>query len=139
MPPALCSRVAERLPTVTVNRCAGLIRLSPEQFGTPSVVVGVWVVYAPFACLLSRIVTPISTSSEAFKGRRGEIRWELSVAEDGERALQALFGEEQENAASLDLIQLDWNSLRASGSRGCNANCVNGGAVHITYRRQSPA
>jgi two-component system, chemotaxis family, response regulator Rcp1 len=51
----------------------------------------------------------------AFRGRHGNIRWELTVAEDGERALQLLFAEEAESAPLPDLILLDWNLPKVSG------------------------
>jgi CheY-like chemotaxis protein len=52
----------------------------------------------------------------AFRDRRGKFRWELSVAEDGERALQLLFEEEEDSAPLPDMILLDWNLPKVSGS-----------------------
>jgi two-component system, chemotaxis family, response regulator Rcp1 len=52
---------------------------------------------------------------EAFSDR-GEIRWELTIAEDGEQALRLLFEEENENVPLPNLILLDWNLPRVSGS-----------------------
>jgi CheY-like chemotaxis protein len=51
----------------------------------------------------------------AFRGRQGQIRWELTVAEDGERALYLLFEEEAESTPLPDLILLDWNLPKVSG------------------------
>jgi CheY-like chemotaxis protein len=53
---------------------------------------------------------------KAFHSRQGEIRWELTVAEDGERALHLLFEEEAESVPLPDLILLDWNLPKVSGS-----------------------
>jgi two-component system, chemotaxis family, response regulator Rcp1 len=52
----------------------------------------------------------------AFRDRRGKFRWELSVAEDGERALQLLFEEEEDSAPLPDMILLDWNLPKVTGS-----------------------
>lgn len=51
----------------------------------------------------------------AFQGRQGQIRWELTVAQDGEQALHVLFEEEDENAPLPDLILLDWNLPKVNG------------------------
>jgi len=51
----------------------------------------------------------------AFSCRAG-IRWELTVARDGEQALKLLFGEEQTNASLPNLILLDWNLPQVSGN-----------------------
>ncbi len=51
----------------------------------------------------------------AFHGRQGQFRWELTVAGDGERALELLFKEETENAPLPDLILLDWDLPKVSG------------------------
>lgn len=49
-------------------------------------------------------------------GHRGEkIRWELTIARDGEEALHALFDDERESAPLPDLILLDWNLPKVSG------------------------
>ena len=52
----------------------------------------------------------------AFLARQGEIRWELTVAEDGERAVNILFAEEQGRAPLPDLILLDWNLPKINGN-----------------------
>jgi len=52
---------------------------------------------------------------DAFSSR-GEIHWELTVAEDGETALRLLFEEENENVPLPNLILLDWNLPKVSGS-----------------------
>jgi chemotaxis family two-component system response regulator Rcp1 len=52
---------------------------------------------------------------EAFR-TRDEIRWELTIAKDGEEALHILFEEENENVPLPDLILLDWNLPKISGS-----------------------
>jgi chemotaxis family two-component system response regulator Rcp1 len=52
----------------------------------------------------------------AFRDRRGKFRWELDVADDGERALQLLFDEEEDSAPLPDMILLDWNLPKVSGS-----------------------
>ena len=52
---------------------------------------------------------------EAFRSREG-IRWELTVAHDGEQAVKLLFEEERTNAPLPDLILLDWNLPKISGS-----------------------
>ena len=52
---------------------------------------------------------------EAFSSR-DEIRWELTIAADGEKALRLLFEEEDENVPLPNLILLDWNLPKVSGS-----------------------
>ena len=52
---------------------------------------------------------------DAFSNR-DEIRWELTIAEDGEKALSLLFEEEDENVPLPNLILLDWNLPKVSGS-----------------------
>lgn len=52
---------------------------------------------------------------KAFSSREG-IHWELTVANDGEQAVKVLFGEERTNAPLPDLILLDWNLPKVSGS-----------------------
>jgi CheY-like chemotaxis protein len=52
----------------------------------------------------------------AFGDRAGRIRWDLTVAEDGEAALKMLFREEVGSAPLPDLILLDWNLPKLSGS-----------------------
>src|SRR3984885_15526736 len=51
---------------------------------------------------------------EAFRAR-GDIRWDLTVANDGEEALRLLFEEENENAPLPNLILLDWNLPKIDG------------------------
>jgi CheY-like chemotaxis protein len=51
----------------------------------------------------------------AFQARQGSIRWELTVVEDGDRALHLLFDEEMKNAPLPDLILLDWNLPKVNG------------------------
>jgi chemotaxis family two-component system response regulator Rcp1 len=60
---------------------------------------------APYLYLIQR----------AFRERKGQIRWELKVAKDGEQALHLLFDEEEESARLPDLILLDWNLPAVSG------------------------
>jgi CheY-like chemotaxis protein len=52
---------------------------------------------------------------QAFKGR-GNNFWNLIVANDGEEAVRFLFEEENENVPLPDLILLDWNLPKVSGS-----------------------
>src|ERR1700722_9373523 len=52
---------------------------------------------------------------EAFS-TRGEIRWELMIAKDGEEALRLLFEEENGNVPLPNLILLDWNLPKVSGN-----------------------
>jgi chemotaxis family two-component system response regulator Rcp1 len=51
----------------------------------------------------------------AFRGRHENVRWDLTVAEDGEQALGLLFAEEAQSAPLPDLILLDWNLPKVSG------------------------
>jgi chemotaxis family two-component system response regulator Rcp1 len=51
----------------------------------------------------------------AFRSRES-IQWELTVAHDGEQAVKLLFKEERTNAPLPDLILLDWNLPKISGS-----------------------
>jgi two-component system, chemotaxis family, response regulator Rcp1 len=57
---------------------------------------------------------------EAFVNRRRRHKWELTVAADGEKALDLVLGEAKASRAFLpdlpDLILLDWNLPRISGS-----------------------
>jgi CheY-like chemotaxis protein len=46
-----------------------------------------------------------------------DFRWVLSVAMDGEEALDILFAEERRNEPLPDLILLDWNLPRTSGNQ----------------------
>ncbi len=52
---------------------------------------------------------------KAFSSREG-IRWELTLAQDGEQAVKFLFEEERTNAPLPDLILLDWILPKLSGS-----------------------
>lgn len=52
---------------------------------------------------------------KAFSSREG-VQWELSIAHDGEHAVKILFEEERTNAPLPDLILLDWNLPKMSGS-----------------------
>jgi two-component system, chemotaxis family, response regulator Rcp1 len=52
---------------------------------------------------------------QAFRARR-DIRWNLVVANDGQEAVRFLFEEENENVPLPDLILLDWNLPKVSGS-----------------------
>ena len=52
----------------------------------------------------------------AFGSRKGPLHWELTIAEDGAEALRLLFEEEIENVPLPDLILLDWNLPKVSGS-----------------------
>jgi chemotaxis family two-component system response regulator Rcp1 len=52
----------------------------------------------------------------AFREHHGEVRWELTLAVDGEQALKLLFEEESENVPLPDLVLLDWSLPKVSGS-----------------------
>jgi CheY-like chemotaxis protein len=52
----------------------------------------------------------------AFSSRKGPLQWELTIAEDGAEALRLLFEEETETFPLPDLILLDWNLPKVSGS-----------------------
>jgi CheY-like chemotaxis protein len=54
--------------------------------------------------------------TNAFSDRGEEIRWELTVAKDGHEALALLFDEENANLPLPDLILLDWNLPKVTGS-----------------------
>jgi two-component system, chemotaxis family, response regulator Rcp1 len=51
---------------------------------------------------------------EAFRAR-GDIRWELTMANDVEEAVRLLFEEENENVPLPNLILLDWNLPKIDG------------------------
>ena len=51
----------------------------------------------------------------AFRDRR-EIRWNITVAKDGEQALKILFDDERTRTPLPDLILLDWNLPKISGN-----------------------
>jgi CheY-like chemotaxis protein len=52
----------------------------------------------------------------AFRDRHRQIRWELTIVEDGEQAVRLLFAEEEESAPLPDLILLDWSLPKVTGS-----------------------
>ena len=52
---------------------------------------------------------------KAFSSREA-IRWELTMAHDGEQAIRLLFEEERTNTPLPDLILLDWRLPKVSGS-----------------------
>src|ERR1700679_3161665 len=52
---------------------------------------------------------------QAFSSRE-VIHWELTFAHDGEQAVKLLFEEKRTNAPLPDLILLDWNLPKISGS-----------------------
>ena len=60
---------------------------------------------APYVYLIQR----------AFRARGGETEWELSVAKDGEEAVQFLFREEKEQEPLPDIILLDWRLPKLNG------------------------
>jgi chemotaxis family two-component system response regulator Rcp1 len=51
---------------------------------------------------------------DAFRPR-GDIHWELVMANDGEEAIRVLFEEENENVPLPNLILLDWNLPKIDG------------------------
>ncbi len=53
---------------------------------------------------------------EAFINRGGAHKWELSVATDGEQALSLLLNTRGKDSFAPDIILLDWNLPRVSGS-----------------------
>jgi CheY-like chemotaxis protein len=53
---------------------------------------------------------------DAFGARGQQIRWDLTTAKDGAEALHLLFEDEEESAPLPDLILLDWNLPRVTGS-----------------------
>ena len=53
---------------------------------------------------------------KAFADRMEQIRWKLTVAQDGQTALDILFAEEYQNRPLPDLILLDWNLPKVTGS-----------------------
>ena len=52
----------------------------------------------------------------AFLNRKGAHKWELTVAVDGEKALSIVLGNEDTTGFTPDLILLDWNLPKISGS-----------------------
>jgi len=52
----------------------------------------------------------------AFRRRQDRVRWDVKIANDGQEAVQILFEEEAENAPLPDMILLDWNLPKISGS-----------------------
>jgi CheY-like chemotaxis protein len=53
---------------------------------------------------------------EAFGACKGGHQWELTVAADGEKALTLILGEKKKGAFVPDIILLDWNLPKVSGS-----------------------
>jgi chemotaxis family two-component system response regulator Rcp1 len=53
---------------------------------------------------------------EAFSNRRGQAQWDLTVAKDGEEALQVLLKQGREIANLPDIVLLDWNLPKVTGS-----------------------
>jgi chemotaxis family two-component system response regulator Rcp1 len=53
---------------------------------------------------------------KAFADRNEKIRWELITAQDGQAALDVLFEEEVDSDPLPDLILLDWNLPKVTGS-----------------------
>lgn len=53
---------------------------------------------------------------EAFALRKGPHKWDLTVAEDGEKALAQVLGDERTIGLLPDIILLDWNLPKISGS-----------------------
>jgi CheY-like chemotaxis protein len=45
-----------------------------------------------------------------------KFRWKLSIAQDGQTALDVVFGEEAESDPLPDLVLLDWNLPKVTGS-----------------------
>ena len=52
---------------------------------------------------------------KAFRDRREQTKWLLTVARDGAEAIQILFSGERSSTPLLDLILLDWNPPKISG------------------------
>jgi CheY-like chemotaxis protein len=61
---------------------------------------------APFLYLIQR----------AFADRQEQIRWKLTIARDGQAAIGILFKEEADSVPPPDLILLDWNLPKVTGS-----------------------
>jgi len=53
---------------------------------------------------------------EAFSNRRGQAQWDLTGAKDGEEALQVLLKQGREIANLPDIVLLDWNLPKVTGS-----------------------
>jgi DNA-binding response OmpR family regulator len=53
---------------------------------------------------------------EAFLNRKGAHKWDLQVAEDGEKALRIIMEDEKLGGFAPDIILLDWNLPKISGS-----------------------
>jgi CheY-like chemotaxis protein len=51
----------------------------------------------------------------AFQEHCGKIRWDLTFAEDGAKALRFLFSKEKESAPLPSLVLLDWNLPGTTG------------------------
>ena len=52
----------------------------------------------------------------AFRRRQDRVRWDVKIANDGEEAVQILFEEEADQTPLPDIILLDWNLPKISGS-----------------------
>ena len=52
----------------------------------------------------------------ALSQRLENIRWELTIAEDGARALSILFDEEASDKPLPELVLLDWNLPKVTGT-----------------------
>ena len=52
----------------------------------------------------------------AFASHKSDFRWALTVATDGEQAVSVLFTEEKDSAPLPDLVLLDWDLPKISGS-----------------------
>jgi chemotaxis family two-component system response regulator Rcp1 len=53
---------------------------------------------------------------EAFRNCKGGHKWDLTVARDGEKALALMFGQGTAGGVVPDIILLDWNLPKLSGS-----------------------
>jgi CheY-like chemotaxis protein len=52
---------------------------------------------------------------EAFSDRGEQVRWLLTVANDGDEALRVLFEDQNESITLPDLILVDWNLPKVTG------------------------
>jgi CheY-like chemotaxis protein len=52
---------------------------------------------------------------KAFSGRLERTRWTVTLAKDGQEAVEALFEEEKDSSPLPDMILLDWNLPKVSG------------------------
>jgi two-component system, chemotaxis family, response regulator Rcp1 len=53
---------------------------------------------------------------QAFADRKEQFLWELTIAEDGQEALDLLFAEEIDSEPLPHLVLLDWNLPKVTGS-----------------------